>query len=173
MISDLHTLNSANTSEALAGFIACCGAKRWAAAMVASRPFQSLEALFTAANDHWAACHDADFLEAFAAHPRIGSTKAHAPQSATASAWSRQEQSGAQSASESTQEALARNNEDYYDRFGFIFIVCATGRSAEDMLALLRERLCNDRDTEIANAAEEQRKITRIRLEKWLTGRTP
>jgi OHCU decarboxylase len=116
----------------------------------------------------WRSLGSADWLEAFQAHPRIGEKKAAAAQSEEARKWSAQEQSGIRDAAADTMAALAEGNRDYEQRFGFIFIVCATGKSSEEMLAILQRRLQNDAETEIAVAAEEQRKITRLRLEKLL-----
>jgi len=107
-------------------------------------------------------------LEAFLAHPKIGEQKAAAVQSEQAGHWSAQEQSGVQNALIETKAALSAGNHEYEERFGFIFIVCATGKASEEMLEILNARLQNDRETELRAAAEEQRKITRLRLEKLL-----
>ncbi len=141
-------------------YLACCGSHRWADAMDARGEFADADAMMAAADDVWANLDEADYLEAFRAHPRIGANKA--------SAWSKQEQAGAASADDATRAELAALNDDYYDRFGFIFIICATGKSAGEMLAALRARVASDRDAEIAAAAEQQRQITRIRLAKAL-----
>lgn len=109
-----------------------------------------------------------DWLEAFSHHPRIGESASVAGASATARSWSATEQSGVATASDDTRIGLARLNRDYEGRFGFIYIVCATGRSAAELIELARKRIQNDRDTELRVAAEEQRKITRLRLEKLL-----
>ena len=147
--------------------LACCGAHRWAAAMAALRPIASVAALSAAADSEWSRMEEADWMEAFASHPRIGERKAShtSPQSA---AWARQEQSSTVNASERVLAELAEGNALYVQRFGFTYIVCATGKSAEQMLEILNRRLRNDRDTELREAAEQQRQILQIRLGKWL-----
>ena len=136
--------------------------------MVSRRPFFSREAVLRAADDEWTSTGESDWLEAFSHHPRIGESAAVAGGSATARSWSATEQSGVASAADETRIGLARLNHDYETRFGFIYIVCATGRSAGELLDLARSRMQNDRDAELRVAAEEQRKITRLRLEKLL-----
>ena len=136
--------------------------------MTAARPFANVDELLTKADSTWRSLSSEDWLEAFRAHPKIGEKKAAAAQSEEARKWSAQEQSGISDAAAETMAALAAGNRDYEQRFGFIFIVCATGKSSEEMLAILQARLQNDAETEIAVAAEEQRKITRLRLEKLL-----
>ncbi|MGA2726829.1 MAG: 2-oxo-4-hydroxy-4-carboxy-5-ureidoimidazoline decarboxylase [Terracidiphilus sp.] len=159
--------NRAVADEALLAMIACCGAKRWAAAMVEQRPFASIVDLSEAADRTWSEMQEPDWLEAFACHPRIGERKvAHV--SAQSAAWSRQEQSAAASATERVLSELAEGNALYEERFGFTYIVCATGRSADEMLGILQRRLTNDRAEELREAAEQQRQILQIRLGKWL-----
>ena len=136
--------------------------------MAATRPFPMLEKLFETAERVWFALSTADQLEAFAAHPTIGSRKAAASQKKQAADWSAGEQSGVATAESEVGEQLAAVNRLYEKKFGFIFIVCATGKSADEMLAMCRTRLANSRETEIAIAAAEQRKITEIRLAKLL-----
>jgi OHCU decarboxylase len=133
-----------------------------------ARPFTDVDALFQKADSIWWSLSDEDWLEAFRAHPKIGEQKAAAIQSEQARNWSAQEQSGVQHALTETKAALAAGNQEYEKRFGFIFIVCATGKTSEEMLAILNARLQNDPGTELRVAAEEQRKITRLRLEKLL-----
>jgi 2-oxo-4-hydroxy-4-carboxy-5-ureidoimidazoline decarboxylase len=159
--------NRAVGDEALCAMIACCGAKRWASAMVDQRPFAGIVELSEAADRAWSEMQEPDWLEAFACHPRIGARKvAHA--SAQSAAWSRQEQSSAASATEDLLSALADGNALYEQRFGFTYIVCATGKSADEMLAILQRRLASDREAELREAAEQQRQILQIRLGKWL-----
>ncbi len=164
----LEELSSMPQEQAEAEFLNCCGSRRFASAMTAARPFANVDELLMKADRTWSALGSDDWLEAFRAHPKIGEKKAAAAQSKEAQQWSAQEQSGINHAAADTMAALAEGNRDYEHRFGFIFIVCATGRSSEEMLAILRARLQNDAETEVAVAAEEQRKITRIRLEKLL-----
>ena len=136
--------------------------------MAATRPFPMLEKLFETAERVWFALSTADQLEAFAAHPTIGSRKAAASQKKQAADWSAGEQSGVATAASEVGEQLAAVNRLYEQKFGFIFIVCATGKSADEMLAICRARLGNTPETELRIAAEEQRKITEIRLNKLL-----
>ena len=136
--------------------------------MVGGRPFKTFDELLAEAERVWHSLSEADWLEAFRAHPKIGEQKAATTQSADAEKWSAQEQSGVAAASTQTLKELAERNQEYEDRFGFIFIVCASGKSSEEMLALINERMHNDPETEIRVAAGEQSKITRLRLEKLL-----
>ena len=134
-----------------------CGSKEWAMRMYVARPFETWEDMLYAARNVWEALDDEHLLEAFGAHPRIGDRKP---------GWSSQEQSGTSGAADATMQALAEGNRAYEEKFGFVYLVCATGKTADEMLAGLNARIQNDRDTEIRNAAEEQRKITELRLEK-------
>jgi len=137
--------------------------------MADARPFGTTTELFEKADSVWRSLGAQDWLEAFRAHPKIGEQKAAATQSEETRAWSAQEQSGTHDASTTTMTALAEGNREYEKRFGFIFIVCATGKSSEEMLSMLKGRLQNDPETELRIAAEEQGKIMRLRLEKLLT----
>jgi OHCU decarboxylase len=136
--------------------------------MTGARPFSDVETLLGEAERIWWSLSEADWLEAFRAHPKIGEQKAAAVQSEQAQNWSAQEQSGIADAAAGTKAELATQNLEYEQRFGFIFIVCATGKTSGQMLAILTERLQNDTETELRIAAEEQRKITRLRIEKML-----
>jgi OHCU decarboxylase len=164
----LDELNRRPSANAEAEFLKCCGSRRWATAMTGARPFADVDELLTKADRTWRSLSSEDWLEAFRAHPKIGEKKAAAAQSEEARKWSAQEQSGIRNAAVDTMAALAAGNRDYEQRFGFIFIVCATGKRSEEMLAILKGRLQNDAETEIGVAAEEQRRITRLRLEKLL-----
>jgi OHCU decarboxylase len=166
--TSLERLNALSQTDAQAEFLKCCGSQGWASAMAAARPFANVDELLANADRTWSSLSAEDWLEAFRAHPKIGEKKAAAAQSKEAQQWSAQEQSGIRDAAADTMTALADGNRDYEQRFGFIFIVCATGKSSEEMLAILRERLQNDGETEMAVAAEEQRKIMRLRLERLL-----
>ncbi len=146
----------------------CCGAGRWVDGMLAARPFASDAAVFTAAERVWWALDHDDWLEAFARHPRIGDrTPVAAPPAARD--WARQEQAGMAGASEECRRALVEGGHAYENRFGHVFLICATGRGADDMLAELRRRLRHDAATEFRVAAGEQAKITRLRLEKLVS----
>jgi len=143
--------------------------------MAAARPFGSFRELADEADRVWRSLSREDWLEAFAAHPQIGSAPSSRPSSVAGAGprdlslrHSREEQDGTRGASPETLANLADANRDYEERFGHIFIVCASGRNAAEMLALAQARLANDPETELAIAAEEQRKITRLRLEKLL-----
>ncbi len=143
-----------------ANFLKCCGSTRWASRMEEARPFANLRELLAAAEHFADELAEDDWREAFAAHPRIGAR--------SGSAWSKQEQSSVANAADAIREELAEKNTAYFERFGFIFIICATGKSAAEMLEQLQARLENSRETEIATAGAEQRKITALRLRKLL-----
>ena len=144
----------------------CCGSHAWVRAMLERRPFRALVRVFAEADAIWWSLSPEDWREAFDHHPRIGEQSAAAPQAAIARAWSADEQCGAATSSDATRQALAEENRKYERRFGHIYLVCATGKSAEEMLDLLRARLSNAPATELRVAALEQAKITRLRLEK-------
>jgi OHCU decarboxylase len=166
----LKRLNSLSEAEAEIELLKCCGSQAWARALLTRRPFADAPELLTAADEIWWNLDERDWLEAFAAHPRIGGReRAARAQHAQAESWSEQEQAGARDAAQATLDELAVANRTYGEKFGYIFIVCATGKTAEEMLALLRARLSNDAATELRNAAAEQQKITKLRLEKLLT----
>lgn len=156
--------------EAAAFMQSCCGATAWVQAMVARRPFGTLQRVLDAADDAWWSLTPDDWLEAFAHHPRIGEQRAAVAQGSAAQAWSHDEQRGASEAGGATRQALAHGNREYERKFGHIYLVCATGRSADEMLAMLQDRLSNDSGTELRVAAGEQAKITRLRLEKLFSG---
>ena len=161
----LADLNALDAGAAASAFLECCGSPRWARQMAAARPFAGKDAMAAAADAIWASLMPADWLEAFAAHPKIGAGRAGAARRAD---WSDEEQAGVADAAEQTRRRLADGNRDYEARFGYIFIVCATGRTADEMLALLEGRLRHDADEELRIAGEEQRLITRLRLNKLL-----
>jgi allantoicase len=164
----LARLNGLRRERAEGELLRACGSRRWAAEMAAARPFAGAEALLEAGDRIWRSLAVPDWEEAFAAHPRIGSKKDVAAQPAATRAMADGEQSGTRSATAGTMTALAEGNAEYERRFGHIYIVCATGKSADEMLEILRSRLSNDPAAELQVAAEEQRKITRIRLGKML-----
>jgi len=168
--SALERFNALARGEAEARLLSCCGSREWARRMAGERPFRDSSAMADAADRLWRTLSKDDWLEAFAAHPEIGSAEgkgsARLGTGLNLSPWSRDEQGGTKGANPETLANLADGNREYEERFGHIFIVCASGRNAAEMLALLESRLHNDAETEIAIAAEEQRKITRLRLEK-------
>ena len=165
----LERWNRADADLARGEMMGCCGASRWAAAMVAARPFPGEADLRAEANSVWSTMQEADWLEAFACHPRIGDRKNAPHASAQSAAWSRQEQVGVVDPKVGILERLAEGNAKYEQRFGFTYIICATGKSAEEMLEILLARLHRDRHSELLEAAEQQRQILQIRLGKWLS----
>jgi OHCU decarboxylase len=162
-------LDAMDTDEAAALLRACCGATNWVRGMLERRPFVTRAALLTSADRIWRALDESDWREAFAHHPRIGETRSAVPQDERARQWSDAEQGGTREATDDVRAELAELNARYEARFGFICIICATGRSAEEMLAITRARLGNSPEVEMRVSAEEQRRITRLRLEKLLT----
>ena len=162
-LDDLNRLPEPDAADALRR---CCGADAWVRAMCRARPFRDRAHLLRAAEGAAEGLSRDDWLEAFGAHPRIGDREALRGRFASTAAWASEEQRGAGAAPESVRDRLARGNEEYLRQFGYIFIVCATGKSAEEMLALLEARLENDAARELAIAALEQRRITRLRIEK-------
>jgi OHCU decarboxylase len=162
----LQAWNEAAEDHALDAMLACCGARKWARQMVALRPIESVTVLSEAADRVWATMIEEDWVEAFACHPRIGERKTQA--AGRSGTWSKQEQSSVAGAESAVLAELEDGNAQYESRFGFTYIVCATGKSAEEMLAILRRRLKNERGAELREAAEQQRQIMQIRLGKWL-----
>lgn len=146
----------------------CCGAHRWVEQMMAKRPFASEAALYQAAHHVWIWLLEEDWREAFEHHPKIGDINSLKAKFANTQTWAEGEQSGVHGAADSVIQSLADKNALYESRFGYIFIVCATGKSAEEMLAILEQRLTHDSGVELQIAAVEQEKITRLRLEKLL-----
>ncbi|HEX2209276.1 MAG TPA: 2-oxo-4-hydroxy-4-carboxy-5-ureidoimidazoline decarboxylase [Longimicrobium sp.] len=167
-MSGLARLNALPATEAEADLLACCGSREWARRVAALRPFASEEALFDAADVVWWALDRDDWLQAFRSHPRIGEKKAEAGQTGREQGWSRGEQAGMDTAEAATRRALADGNRAYEERFGHIYLVCATGRSADELLSILTSRLDNEPEAELRVAAGEQAKITRLRLQKLL-----
>ncbi len=164
----LKELNAWPLERARAELLRCCGSARWADRMAAERPFNDEKALFASAERVWSALDPRDWEEAFRHHPRIGGKDALREKFAATRAWAQGEQAGVRAADEAVLDGLAEGNRLYEERFGRLFIVCATGKSAAEMLALLRERLSSAPEAELAVAAGEQAKITRLRLEKLL-----
>ena len=164
----LARFNTLTPSAAEAALRACCGSSRWNEWMREGRPYATVAELLAAADATWSWTSADDWHEAFRAHPRIGETKAAAGQGATARQWSAAEQAGTRDATDAKRAELAEVNRAYEARFGFIYIVCATGRTLDEMLAFARERLAHDPATELRLAAAEQHRITRLRLEKLL-----
>jgi allantoicase len=165
VLRQLNAMDEPDLHGALADF---CAAPSWIAGVAAARPFTSADAVFSAADKAAESVSAEGWREAFRHHPRIGEQRAEGPQSDAARALSSREQSAAAAAPASDLAALAAANRRYEDRFGHVFIVCASGRTAAQMLAMLNERLANDPAAELTIAAAEQKKITRLRLERVL-----
>ena len=146
----------------------CCGSQAWARKMMAAKPYK--DGLAAAAEKAWHSLSHEDWLEAFSHHPKIGEKDMLREKFAATRQWAQFEQAGVGSANDHILEALAAGNAEYEKKFGYIFIVCATGKSATEMLAIIQDRLRNDRQSEIVIAAEEQLKITLLRLDKWMKG---
>ncbi len=164
--ANLHKINALDEAAATKAFRRCCGSRRWVEAMLSKRPFQSADALFEAAEAIWWELSEDDWLEAFTHHPKIGDISSLREKFGNTKAWAEQEQGSVRQADDTVLQALAEGNRAYEEKFGFIFIVCATGKSAEEMLGLLQHRLPNSRESELRIAAAEQLKITCLRLEK-------
>ena len=159
--------NKLDHASAVASILPCCGSARWARELVETRPIHTEAELLARSDAISRALSPDDWHEAFRSHPRIGEKKTPAA-TAQSAEWSRGEQGGMVRSSTDIRAALEQGNQLYEQRFGRIYIVCATGKSAEEMLADLQRRLHNDVETELHEAMEQQRRITRLRLRKWL-----
>jgi allantoicase len=164
----LATLNRWAPEHATARLLDACGATAFAEQLAAARPFASVDALLAQADAVWAGLAADDWLQAFAAHPRLGERAPAPAQSATAASWSGEEQAGASGADAEVLRELAAGNEAYFERFGYTFILCASGRTAAEMLAAVQQRLRNAPEAELVIAAEEQRRITALRLQRMV-----
>jgi OHCU decarboxylase len=170
--------NRLAVDQAISVIQPCCGSRVWAKAMVTGRPFADEAALLAASDQVWRNLARSDWMEAFRSHPRIGESRARSAESEAPAVtspdqsveWSAQEQRGVEDAAAAVKRALMEANREYERRFDRIFIVCATGKSAPEILEILRRRLNNDAETELHEGAEQQRQITQIRLKKWLQG---
>lgn len=164
----IEELNNLSIDKACEEFFKCCGSTKWAQQLVNKRPFKNKEELLKISDIIWANCSDQDGLEAFTHHPKIGDLKSLEKKFDSTKEWAGGEQSGVNNAAHDTLVALAKGNEAYEKKFGYIFIVCATGKTADEMLTLLTVRLKNDAEAELKIAMSEQNKITHIRLEKLI-----
>ena len=169
--TSLERINLLPDGEAEDQLLKCCGARNWAKQVAAKRPFASPNQLFDCADQTWWSLEPRDWLEAFQSHPKIGEQKATAAVAVEAQKWSEDEQSGIRNSAQETTDALAKLNREYEEKFGYIFIVCASGKSSEEMLAILRQRLGNNAEEELRVAAAEQAKITQLRLTKLIENR--
>ena len=165
---NLSELNQLTKDQAQQEFYKCCACRRLCQELSEARPFVNEKDLLSKADSLWKSYSKSEFLEAFRGHSKIGDLDSLKKKYANTRQWSQQEQSGMEAVDEQTLMELMNLNDDYENRFGFIFIVCATGKSAPDMLSILKSRLDNSADQELQIAANEQAKITKIRLEKLL-----
>ena len=165
----LERWNHLPTSEAADEILPCCGSRTWANNLTAHRPFEDVATLLATSDRIWQGLTAADWLEAFGSDPRIGETRKPVGASARSQQWSSQEQSRAADSPEAVKQALAEGNRLYERKFQRIFIICATGKSAPEILEALQHRLNNDESAELLEAAEQQRQIIHIRIHKWLT----
>ena len=164
----LHEFNTLPHESLIAELSKCCGARAWVQRMLPFIPADDLVELLEDAESQWWLCNEEDWKEAFTHHPKIGDLDSLKKKFANTAVWASGEQSGVNTAKDEILNALAEGNRLYEEKFGYIFIVCASGKSAEEMLGMLDERLKNNPEDEIRIAADEQNKITLLRLEKLL-----
>ena len=162
----LHELNTLTQPQLKQELLKCCGSSTWVKMMMAYFPADTMEELLEEADVIWYECSEDDWKEAFAHHPKIGDVESLTKKFSSTAQWASGEQSGVNVASKETIDTLAEGNKKYEDKFGYVFIVCATGKSAAEMLTILQSRLSNEPEDEIKMAAEEQKKITKLRLQK-------
>lgn len=165
---NIRQINTLPRDELFIEFEKCCGSSTWVERMVNSRPFYDEDSMHEVSDKIWKSVSSQDFLEAFTHHPQIGDVDSLKKKFASTANWAGNEQQGASLASDDVLLALKTGNDKYLERFGFIFIVCATGKTAQEMLNLLNDRLPNDEAIELHIAAGEQNKITHLRLDKLL-----
>jgi OHCU decarboxylase len=161
--------NALPLDEAANEILSCCGSRAWAAELAAKRPFSDKQHLFAAADHSWQHLPEADWLEAFRSHPRIGEKHAQTKTTAASAAWSRSEQSQMKEADAAILLRMQEGHRAYEERFGRIFIVCASGKQPAEMLGILERRLTNDPEEELLESAAQQQQIMQLRLRKWLT----
>lgn len=161
-------LNELSNEEAAALFSKCCGARKWISGMTGARPFETDRNIIESAEKIWSGLDESDWLEAFKHHPKIGDINSLREKYSSTKQLAENEQSGVNNASNEVLEELAKLNDEYEKKFGYIFIVCATGKTADEMLSIIKSRISNEPQAEIKIAMEEQNKITKLRLEKLL-----
>jgi 2-oxo-4-hydroxy-4-carboxy-5-ureidoimidazoline decarboxylase len=164
----LHEFNILPEQQLIEALTKCCGSPVWINKMMPYIPADDMVELLEDAEEQWYKCSEGDWKEAFAHHPKIGDVKSLTKKFASTAQWASGEQDGVNTASKEMIEALAEGNSLYEEKFGYIFIVCATGKSAGEMLDMLQSRLPNNPEEEIKIAAEEQNNITKLRLQKLL-----
>ncbi len=167
VLTHWHTLSHEQAAQEV---LSCCGSLAWATQLAGRRPFADEPALFHAANDVWEHLPESDWLEAFRSHPRIGEKHAETKTTAASAAWSSSEQSQMKEADAAILMRMREGHRLYEERFGRIFIVCASGKQAAEMLRILEQRLQNDPATELLASAAQQQQIMQLRLRKWLAG---
>ena len=160
--------NNLPADEALREILPCCGSTAWAQQMATRRPFANDVSLLAVSDETWRSLSGAAWDEAFRSHPRIGETRTARPAHARSAAWSALEQRTAAVTGEDVKIALAAGNKEYERRFNRIFIVCASGKTAPEILEILRRRLQNDPEVELREAVEQQRQIMHLRIKRWL-----
>ncbi|MGD0957975.1 MAG: 2-oxo-4-hydroxy-4-carboxy-5-ureidoimidazoline decarboxylase [Candidatus Acidiferrales bacterium] len=170
MSDALGSWNRLSVEEAEKEILPCCGSRTWACGIAGRRPIADEAALLAASDETWRALSESDWTEAFRSHPRIGESSAANSSETRPAKWSAQEQRGVAVADDAVKVALAEANGEYERRFHRIFIVCATGKTAPEILQIIQRRLQNDDRAELHEAAEQQRQITHLRLKKWLRG---
>ncbi|AFL87193.1 OHCU decarboxylase [Terriglobus roseus DSM 18391] len=168
-MSYLDEWNAMSADAAAQVALPCCGSHAWAHGLAARRPLSTLPELLAASDAAWWSLNESDWREAFNSHPRIGEQHAQAAATDTSLRWSEGEQNSAMLSDDAAKAKLAAANKAYEAKFGRIFIVCATGKTAQEMLAILERRMHNIPEDELHESAEQQRQITHIRLRKWLT----
>ncbi len=154
--------------EAASEILSCCGSRAWAVCLAGERPFADEQALFAAADECWQSLPEADWLEAFRSHPRIGEKHAEKKTTAVSAAWSTSEQSQMSQADDAILHRMREGHRQYEERFGRIFIVCASGKQPAEMLSILERRLGNEPAQELQESAVQQQQIMQLRLRKWL-----
>jgi 2-oxo-4-hydroxy-4-carboxy-5-ureidoimidazoline decarboxylase len=169
----LDRWNSLDPATAAQEALPCCGSRAWAAALASCRPIANESALIEASTSIWLALPQEAWQEAFDSHPRIGQSLPQTSATEESLRWSALEQRAALSQNEAVRIALKEANHSYEQKFGRIFLVCATGKSSAEILAILEGRMKNDAATELREAAEQQRQITQLRLHRWLESEEP
>ncbi len=165
----IEELNTIDRKGAFDELFKCCGCTIWAQNLIDFRPYKNIEELFRLSDMIWTSCEGEEVLEAFSHHPKIGDLKSLEQKFASTKDWASGEQAGVNLATPKVIEELAAANAEYEQKFGYIFIICATDKTADEMLVMLKRRLLNDPDTEYRTAKAEQNKITLIRLDKLIT----
>ena len=166
---NIQIFNTQPSEQLFSELEKCCGSSQWINKVIANRPFNNIDHLHQVSDEIWVNLADYDYLEAFTHHPQIGDIESMQKKFASTANWAENEQKGSNQASIEVLSALKTANQDYLSKFGFIFIVCATGKTAQQMLDLLKQRMGNDNTTELEIAATEQNKITHLRINKLLT----